>query len=240
MGLKADSSAKKSGPETASVGFDRVAWFYDGLASVVFGSALRRAQLATLASLPTGAPHILVLGGGTGWVLLEIIRRCPQATVLYLEASTSMLTRAKALLLRHAPQALAQVEFRHGTQSALKRQESFDVLASFFVLDCFTPANLPPALARLGAAARPGARWLVADFQPARNWWQRALLATMYLFFRLTAKLPVSRLPDWPVAMAEQGWKPLGTAGKFYGGAVLSATFQRPQRAKPAVGSNFP
>ena len=66
------------------VGFDRVAWFYDGLALLVFGSAQRAAQRAALRGLTLGRPHVLILGGGTGWVLGEVLRRVPAATVLYL------------------------------------------------------------------------------------------------------------------------------------------------------------
>ena len=104
---------------TRPTGFDRVAWCYDVLAGLVFGPAQRRAQQAALVGLPAGAPHVLILGGGTGWVLLEVLRCRPQATVLYLEASPKMLTRASTRLARVCPAATTQIEFRHGTQAAL-------------------------------------------------------------------------------------------------------------------------
>ncbi|WP_345058963.1 class I SAM-dependent methyltransferase [Hymenobacter glaciei] len=212
-------------PGTAAptlTGFDRVAWCYDALVALVFGPALRNTQRAALAGLPTGAPHVLILGGGTGWVLVEVLRLCPAATVLYLEASRHMLVRARARL---SLAQLAQVEFRHGTQVALAPSEAFDAILTFFVLDCIATADLPDALGRLHTALRPGGRWLLADFRPARRGWRRLLLAAMFWFFRLTTRLRARELPDLAAAMAAQGLR--GEAmGQFYRGATEAVVFQ--------------
>lgn len=214
-------------------GFDRVAWCYDALAGLVFGRALQNAQRVALASLPAGAPHVLVLGGGTGWVLTEVLRRRPLATVLYLEASPRMLARARTRLGRECPAATAQVEFRHGTQAALGPTERFDVLVTFFVLDCVALPHLDGALARLRAAQRPGAPWLLAEFRPAQRGWRRALLTLMYAFFRLTTGLRARELPDLLPALARLGLQP-ARHDTFFGGAVEAVVFQ--ERPLP-VGS---
>ena len=203
-------------------GFDRVAWFYDVLAALVFGPALRNTQRAALAGLPAGAPHVLILGGGTGWVLAEVLRRCPAATVLYLEASPRMLARARARL---QPGQLAQVEFRHGTQAALASGESFDAVLTFFVLDCIAAPELPGALDQLRAALQPGGRWLLADFRPARRGWRRWLLTAMFWFFRLTTRLRARELPDFAAALAARGLRG-ESKGHFYGGATEAVVFQ--------------
>jgi tRNA (cmo5U34)-methyltransferase len=201
-------------------GFDRVAWCYDVLASLVFGPAQRRAQRAALDHLPaTAAPRVLILGGGTGWVLTEVLRRRPQATVLYLDASPNMLARARKRLAQACPQAQAQVEFRHGTQAALGPSEGFDVLITFFVLDCIALPELDEALARLRAAQRPGAPWLLVDFRPARRGWRRWLLAAMYAFFRLTTGLRASELPDLRGALGRRGLRRTWEA-TFFGQAI--------------------
>ena len=205
-------------------GFDRVAWCYDALAGLVFGPAQRRAQQAALAGLPPGAPHVLILGGGTGWVLLEVLRRRPPATVLYLEASPKMLARARARLVRACPAAVAQVEFRHGTQAALTTAEQFDSVVTFFVLDCLTLPELPGALARLRAALRPGGTWLLADFRPAHRGWRRALLALMYAFFRLTTGLRATELPALRPALANLGLE-ADNHGTFFGRTIEAVVF---------------
>ncbi len=183
-------------------GFDRVAWCYDALAALIFGPALRNTQRAALAGLPPGAPHVLILGGGTGWVLAEVLRRRPAATVLYLEASPRMLARARARL---APLQQGQVAFRHGTQDDLEPADTFDAIVTFFVLDCLPEATVPAALARLDAARRPGAPWLLADFRPARQGWRRGLLAAMYAFFRFTTGLTTRTLTDFTALLLARG-----------------------------------
>ena len=198
-----------------------VARYYDLLGGLAFAGALRRAQRATLrAGLPaSAAPRVLVLGGGTGWVLQAIWSRCPQAQVLYLEVSAAMLNRTRARLRRTPPPPGAAVELRQGTEAALRPDEQFDVIITFFVLDCFTAAGLPGVLAQLLAARLPGGAWLVADFRPARRGWRRWLLATMYLFFGIAVKLEVRQLPPWPAALAALGLR-VGWQRRFFAGAI--------------------
>lgn len=208
--------------------FSRVARVYDWLASLVFGRAQRRAQLAALrAGLPLAgpAPRVLVLGGGPGWVLTELLRHCPAAQVLYLETSAAMLDQAQARLARHAPGAVGQVEFRQGSEQALRPGEQFEVLVTFFVLDCFTLEDFPGAMARLQAARRPGAPWLVADFRPPRHWWQHVLLRTMYLFFGAAVGLRARQLPPWPEALAQLGAS-ITSQSTYYRGFIASQVWR--------------
>jgi tRNA (cmo5U34)-methyltransferase len=219
-------------PQLPSVGqpeadFGPVARVYDALAGLAFGGALRRAQRATLAAgLPPGpAPRVVVLGGGAGWVLSEIWRQRPQAQVLYVEVSAAMLARTRARLRRHPAPTGAAVELRQGTEAALRPGEQFDAVVTFFVLDCFTEAALPGALARLLAARAPGAPWLVTDFWPARRGWRRWLLRAMYWFFGVTVGLRAQQLPPWPQELAALG---LRTRWKmhFFGGAVAGLVLE--------------
>jgi SAM-dependent methyltransferase len=228
------TSPFRAAPDTTRpTGFDRVAWCYDALAGLVFGPTLKKAQRAALAGLPAGAPHVLILGGGTGWVLTEVLRRRPRATVLYLEASFNMLARARTRLVRERPQATAQVEFRHGTQEYLHPTDCFDAVVTFFVLDCLPSAEFAPALARLRAAQHPGAPWLLADFRPARRGWRRVLLTLMYAFFRLTTGLRARELPDLRRALRSLGLEPARSA-TFFAGAVEATVFvEQPTPLRP-------
>jgi len=222
-------------PARPAADFGPVARFYDALAGLVFGGALRRAQRATLAAgLPPGAaPRVLVLGGGAGWVLTELWRQRPQAQVLYVEVSAAMLARTRARLRRHPPPPGAAVELRQGTEAALRPNEQFDAIVTFFVLDCFTEAALPGALARLHAARTPGAPWLVTDFRPAQRGWRCWLLRAMYWFFGATVGLRAQHLPPWPEGLAALGWRPRWKM-HFFGGAVaglvLDETALLPQK----------
>ena len=204
--------------------YDRIAGFYDALAGLIFGTALRQAQRAALlAGLPPGAPRVLILGGGTGWVLTEVLRQRPAARVLYLEASARMLARTR----RYQPafDQKDQVEFRLGTEQNLRPGEQFNAIITFFVLDCFPADLLPAALQRLNAARHPAAPWLLADFRLPRRWWQRGLLRLMYLFFRLTTGLRARSLPDLPAALTALGLRPR-PAGLFFAETIEAIVFE--------------
>ncbi|MBO0360030.1 class I SAM-dependent methyltransferase [Hymenobacter sp. BT186] len=207
-------------------GFDRVAAFYDPLSRLVYGRALVCAQHHALeAGLPPGAPHLLVIGGGTGQVLLEVLRQRPKASVLYLEASPQMLGKARALLAGRLPAAVLQVEFRLGTEASLTSHDAFDALITFFFLDLFEPRRLQQIMARLHASRKPGAPWLLADFAPAQTWWQRWLLAAMYSFFRLTTGISGRTLPPFREELARLGLR-AGPARYFFGGMIEASVWR--------------
>jgi tRNA (cmo5U34)-methyltransferase len=206
-------------------GFDYVAAFYDPLARLVYGRALQQAQRAALQALPPGAPHVLIVGGGTGWVLGEVLQLRPAARVLYLEASPQMLRRSQEFMRQHWPSHLAQVEFRLGTEAALQPQEQFDAVVTFFLLDLFEPQRLRQLVGHLLAARRPGAPWLVADFARPRTWWQRGLLAAMYGFFGLTTGISARRRPPIEAELSRLGMQPR-PVGAFFGEMVEAVVWQ--------------
>ncbi|MBT9394327.1 class I SAM-dependent methyltransferase [Hymenobacter sp. NST-14] len=216
-------------PALPDFGFDYVAAFYDPLARLVYGPALRRAQQAALEAglprLPDGAPRLLVVGGGTGWVLGEILRRRPAARLVYLEASPRMLARSRAWLTRHWPQAAGQVEFRLGTEESLLPDEQFAGLLTFFFLDLFEPGRLRRIITRLSAARAPGGAWLLADFGPPRRWWHRLLLALMYGFFGLTTGIRARYRPPIEAELTRLGLHPT-PAGQFFGGMVEASVWR--------------
>ncbi|OUJ72521.1 class I SAM-dependent methyltransferase [Hymenobacter crusticola] len=215
---------------TPDSGFDRVAGFYDFLARLVFGRALRRAQQAALVGLPPGAPKILIIGGGTGWVLGEVFRRCPQAQVLYLEASTAMLRKSQQALRGTGARYLAQVEFRLGTEASLATHETFDAIVTFFFLDLFAPARLQAVMQQLNAARQPGGVWLLADFCQPPLGWQRALLAVMYKFFRITTGISARQLPALHAELNKLGLRAQNRR-TFYAGMIEATVFEEPAEA---------
>jgi SAM-dependent methyltransferase len=206
-------------------GFDYVAAFYDPLAHLVYGPALQQAQQAALAALPEGAPRVLIIGGGTGWVLGEVLRLRPEAQVLYLEASPRMLSRSQEFLRQHWPTMAPQVEFRLGTEAALHPEERFEAVVTFFFLDLFEPTRLRQLMAQLQAARRPGAPWLLADFAQPQTWWQRGLLAAMYAFFGLTTGISARRRPPIEAELQRLHLVPR-PVGAFFGGMVEATVWQ--------------
>ena len=182
--------------------FNRIAPFYDFLARRIFGKAIQNSQTWLLSFVPENAT-VLIIGGGTGWILTEFLKHTNCRSILYLEASEKMLERSKKWYEK-APKTTTTVEFRMGTEASLKPEETFDVVFTGFLLDLFQPEPLHNLMATLNAHLKPGGTWLVADFEPknATSFWQKSLLKTMILFFKLTANLQANKLPDLQKAFA--------------------------------------
>lgn len=207
-------------------GFDVVASFYDPLARLVYGRSLRRAQQAALeAGLPASEGRVLIIGGGTGWVLGEVLRRRPSAQVLYLEASPQMLHRSRAWLAKTLPQHIGQVEFRLGTEAALGADEQFATVVTFFFLDLFEPHRLRRLVQRLHAALAPGGAWLLADFAAPQRWWHALLLGLMYWFFGLTTGISARRRPPIEAELRRLGFSGV-PAGRFFGEMIEASVWR--------------
>ncbi|MCA8829154.1 class I SAM-dependent methyltransferase [Hymenobacter pini] len=207
-------------------GFDAVAAFYDALARLVYGPSLRQAQQAALeAGLPVGAGRVLVIGGGTGWVLGETLRRTPTARILYLEASPQMLTRSRHWLQQYHPQQMAQVEFRLGTEAALLPSEQFAAILTFFFLDLFAPERLRAIVERLHTVLAPAGVWLLADFGSPRRWWHRVLLRMMYWFFGFTTGISGRQRPPIETELRRLGLHQQ-LVGQFFGQMVEASVWR--------------
>ena len=132
-----------------------------------------------------------------------------------------MLARTQARLRRHPAPPGATVELRQGTEAALRPGETFDIIITFFVLDCFAAGALPEAIMRLQAAQRPAGRWLVTDFWPAQQGWRHWLISLMYWFFGQVAGLRTQHMPPWPTELAKAGLQTTWEKS-FFGGAVAA------------------
>ncbi|WP_162303657.1 class I SAM-dependent methyltransferase [Hymenobacter sediminis] len=213
-------------PRLPDSGFDFVASFYDPLARLVYGRSLQRAQQAALATgLPAEEGRVLIIGGGTGWVLGEVLRRQPGARVLYLEASPQMLHHSQAWLSRHLPQHTGQVEFRLGTEADLRANEQFEAVVTFFFLDLFEPHRLRLLVRRLHAALAPGGVWLLADFAVPQRWWHALLLRLMYWFFGLTTGIGARQRPPIEPELMRQGLS-AAPVGRFFGGMIKASVWR--------------
>jgi len=138
---------------------------------------------------------VLILGGGTGWILSELFKVNPTCRVWYVEASIKMLEKAKT---RKEVSPSSQVFFLHGTERNLQQigDVRFDAVIANFYFDLFTSTSLRAVLENIKRSINPGSKLLVSEFvEGPRS--QRLLLFVMYQFFRWTCSLEASRLPDW-------------------------------------------
>lgn len=185
--------------------FDRIAPYYDTLAGWVFGDQIRKSQTAFLHLIPKDG-NVLVLGGGTGWVLNEIMLQCQPRQIVYIEPSGEMIRLAQKSI-QQADLPPTSVTFIQGTIAKLDSDDRFDCLITPFVLDLFDAPELEEVCIQLQDSLRIGGYWVFADFHIPNNWigpFARLLIRLMYAFFRLTSQVKTRQLADvspcFPVA----------------------------------------
>lgn len=207
-------------------GFHYTAPFYDRLAKFVYGNSLQQAQLALLPFLPRQG-RLLVIGGGSGWILEQVLQTEKQLDILYLDAAPAMLERARAKYTKFSHPHNCTVKFRLGNEQQLQPQEQFDVILTPFLLDLFPPQRLQQLMQKLHTALVPDGLWLLADFWPAQQpppLWQKVLVWGMYMFFGAISGVEARQLPDYGAHFSSFGLSEKYSSS-FYGGMVQAKAF---------------
>ena len=198
--------------------FDRIAPIYDKLVNMVFGKAMRRAQTKFLKEIRDHS-RVLILGGGTGWLLEELLSVRPECQVTYIDASKKMTDMArKRIDNRH------NVAFIHGTEKEIPTTSLFEVVITHFYLDLFSERSCHETCDIIRNHCRAGSLWIACDFVD-RAWWHSAMLKIMYAFFKVTAKLHTKSLPDWRTCIQESGFKEIGVS--YYSGDFICSALYR-------------
>jgi ubiquinone/menaquinone biosynthesis C-methylase UbiE len=174
--------------------YDRIARTYDRLSRLIFGKSIVRAQQALLPHIKPGS-RVLVVGGGTGWILEEMAGIHPSGlTIDYVEISANMLELARKRHFRHN-----RVTFVHASIEDYPAPEQYDVIMTPFLFDNFSPVRAQAVFQKLNDSLKNGALWLFTDFHIDKNLnriWQKALLRSMYIFFRNISQVEADQLPD--------------------------------------------
>ena len=208
--------------------FDRVAPFYDRLARLVFGSSIQRAQRHFLNQVPPAA-RVLLVGGGTGWLLPYVLEKPEVAHVTYLEASAVMLALAQQKAHDVRSSTTASIRWLHGDERQLTPDDRYDVVITNFVLDMYAGTALDQLMERLLNHLHPAGCWLFADFRLSgkqrHRWWQRLMAQAMYVFFHLAAGINRQELPFYGRHFAALGLR-LVREKTFFGDFIVSRVYQ--------------
>jgi ubiquinone/menaquinone biosynthesis C-methylase UbiE len=202
--------------------YDTVAPFYDSLARLIFGKAIERAQLFLLQGIPAGS-HLLIVGGGTGWILEAISQvHASGLTITFVEISAKMLRLSQkrkvgANKVLFVQQAIQDVTFN----------TSFDVIITPFLFDNFTDETAKVVFEKLNGYLKKEGNWLYCDFQITQNkTWQKILLKAMYLFFNILCKLETTKLPDIHRLFNSNVYKIIAEQN-FYGQFIQSLIYHK-------------
>jgi len=170
--------------------YNNSAWFYDGLSRIVYGKSLINAQLYLLSFVPKNA-NVLIVGGGTGWILEELTRIHPSGlTITYVEIATDMMALSQKRSTSNNRLIFINDAIENSNLTA-----DYDIAITPFLLDNFTEETLNKVFKSIDALLKPKGLWLNASFQLTGKWWQQVLLKSMFIFFKVICNIEASKLP---------------------------------------------
>ena len=171
--------------------YNNVAWFYDAFARIIFGKAINKSQTYFLKLINPGS-SILIVGGGTGWILNEITQlQSNGLEIVYVEKSLKMIRAARKRLT-----GLNKVIFIHEAVENSVFNKFFDLVITSFVFDSFSNSTIDIVFEKLAVKLKPGGFWFYSDFIKPNKLWHKLLLNTMYPFFKVVCKIEADNLPD--------------------------------------------
>jgi ubiquinone/menaquinone biosynthesis C-methylase UbiE len=196
--------------------FDRVARIYDKLSTLVFGKSMTDAQTIFLREIGREAT-VLILGGGTGWLLAEALRTNLTCKIWYIEASSNMIMLSKKKI---SQAEMSRVNFIHGTEDFIPAEISFDVVITPFYLDLFRDYSCHAVIQKIKLSLHAKSIWIITDFV-STAWWHYCMLFLMYRFFEITSHIEAARLPDWESMLKQHGFNEI-KSNLFYSGFIKS------------------
>jgi ubiquinone/menaquinone biosynthesis C-methylase UbiE len=201
--------------------YDNSAWFYDRLSRLVYGDALVKAQIYLLPYVPANA-DVLIVGGGTGWILEELAHVHPTGlNITYIEISAKMMA-----LSQKRDCGNNKVIFLNQPAEEVNFDQQFDVIITPFLFDNFKEETLHNVFNHLDQALKSKGIWLNTDFQLTGKWWQNVLLKSMFLFFRAICGIETSVLPDINVQFERHSYVAVEEKN-FFGEFVVSKAFRK-------------
>ncbi len=222
----------------AARGFDRLAPVYDLLAHLGMAGRIHMSQIALLPRLPA-ASRALVVGGGTGRFLGELLESGLASRAVSIDASPQM-TRLTAARLHRRGLANRAI-LRIGGLEQLGDHERFDLVVTHCFLDLFDGTELQGVMIRLDAALLRGGHWMFSDFATSGARWpgfaRRSLVAGLYAFFRATCGIGARHLPDFDRAFRSVGLEPVAEQS-LGAGLLRAAVLRKPGSTGPAGPSN--
>ncbi|MDQ3392539.1 MAG: class I SAM-dependent methyltransferase [Bacteroidota bacterium] len=189
--------------------FDAVAPIYDFLANLIFQKNIFHSQLIYITKIPANA-EILIIGGGTGKIVNEILKVNPQVKITYVESSKKML---KISISRIDKADRAKIDFLHGDENSLLsfNKASFDIIITNFFLDVFPADQLIQVMQFLKNVLKENGKWIHTDFINPKNekfpYLISALIKAMYLFFRTFCQLEGKELLNFKTYFQNLGFQ---------------------------------
>lgn len=222
--------------------YDRIAANYDRLSRLIFGKSIVRAQQSLL-PLITPPARVLIVGGGTGWILEEMARVFPSGlTIDYVEISSNMLDLARKRDFKNN-----QVTFVHAGIEDYTAPAAYKVVITPFLFDNFGRERAQVVFKKLNNMLENGGLWLFTDFhidKGLNRFWQKTLLRSMYIFFKNISHVEADQLPDMQALFKAYNFRIISETfhfGRFIHSVAYGKSDYRstsPTEEKPLVENN--
>jgi ubiquinone/menaquinone biosynthesis C-methylase UbiE len=204
-----------------AVNYNKAAWFYDRLSRMVYGRALINAQVYPLQFIPANS-NILIVGGGTGWILEELTKIHPSGLqITYVEVAKNMMALSKKRNV-----GKNEVVFIIDSIENVNLPSNFDVVITSFLFDNFKEPTLGKIFNHIYAQLKPLGLWLNTDFQLTGRLWQQLFLKSMLLFFKVFGNVESSTLPDMNNYFESNGYKVLSEK-TFFGDFIVAKVYKK-------------
>lgn len=174
--------------------YDKIADHYDTLSRLVFFKSQVNAQINQLPYIQKNS-HVLIVGGGTGWILEELSNIYPIGLkIVYVEISAKMIALSQKRNYKNN-----HVEFVNIGIEDFKTDVLFDAILTPFLFDNFVEQRAAKVFGQLNEYLKIDGLWFQVDFSLNKahgNWWKCLLLRSMYGFFKLLGIVEAHKLID--------------------------------------------
>lgn len=195
--------------------YDPIATHYDWLSRIIFRKNLVLAQTCLLQHIPSGS-SILIVGGGTGWILSELTKTYASGLkITYVEISEKMIN-----LARKHHTGKNEVEFVNLAIEDYSSEQKFDIILTAFLFDNFMEDKVRLVFDKLAQSLKKDGKWLFADFHTddkKSHWWQRTLLKAMLYFFRVVCHIEARHLVPVKTLFEKNNFREMYTYERMYG-----------------------
>jgi len=169
-----------------------------------FGTSLQRCRTSFLTEL-SDVQRVLIFGEGDGRYLRELLRMNHRVCVDVVDSSARMLTLTEK---RVEAKDNARIKLFHCDALKFETDEKYDAIVTNFFLDCLRQEELEAFIKRTAVNLKPGGIWIIGEFAIPRSKMgllAKALVAALYLAFRVLTGLKARRLPDFERALRDAG-----------------------------------
>lgn len=202
--------------------YDKIAKHYDFLSRLVFFKSQVNAQINQLKYIPKNS-QILIVGGGTGWILEKITKIHPSGLhIVYVEASAKM-----TALSKQKNSGSNTVDFFTLGIEDFTTQSTFDIILTPFLFDNFSVDDAKSAFNKLHSLLKNNGLWFFTDFnvQGKSSWWKLIFINFMYQFFTLFKIIDTRNLVNMTAYFEERNYTIIDS--KLYYGTFIEAIVYR-------------